>query len=81
MIPLPFLGEAALAGLLGATVGALGLIGVKTLLVGDLVASRTDFGADVSWTDLALIAPVGGGGGVLLPTLAAAWAMRRHLRT
>lgn len=80
MVRAPFLGEAALAGLLGSVVASGALAAVKGYLVDVRLAESASYLRYISWGDYWRTVPVLLVLGVVLATGAAAIALRRHLR-
>ena len=80
MVRAPFLGEAALAGLLGAVVASAALAAVKGYLVDVRLAESASYLRYISWGDYWRVVPVLLILGVVLATGSASVALRRHLR-
>lgn len=79
-IQLPFILEAAIAGLIGAIFGALSVVLIKWLLIDTFLAPEFQFTAWVDWPDTLAIVPWLLVGGILLSAVAAFITLRRYLR-
>jgi cell division transport system permease protein len=79
-IQLPFILEAAIAGLIGAVFAAGGVLLIKLLFVDNVLAPAFQFVAWVDWADTWAIVPWLLGVGVLLSAVAAFITLRRYLR-
>lgn len=79
-IQLPFILEAAIAGLMGAVFGAGCVLLIKWLLIDTFLAPDFQFTAWVGWPDTLAILPWLLAGGVLLSAVAAFITLRRYLR-
>lgn len=79
-IQLPFILEAAIAGLIGAVFAAGGVLLIKLLFVDQVLAPAFQFVAWVDWSDTWAIVPWLLGVGVLLSAVAAFVTLRRYLR-
>ena len=79
-IQLPFILEAAIAGLIGAILAAGGVLLVKALFIDGRLASALQFVAWVDWSDTFRIIPWLLVAGVLLTAVAAFVTLRRYLR-
>jgi cell division transport system permease protein len=79
-IQLPFILEAAIAGLIGAIFAAGGVLLIKLLFIDRVLAPAFQFVAWVDWADTFAIVPWLLGVGVLLSAVAAFVTLRRYLR-
>lgn len=79
-IRLPFLLEGAVAGILGASFGCLGLAVLKMYLIDNVLRPNLRFISWVSWGETFAIFPVLFVIGILLSTLSSFFAIQRHLR-
>lgn len=79
MIRAPFFGEALIAGGLGALLALGALAAFQKWVVVNLFASRSEI-SFVTWTDLAMMAPVLLVVGMFLPALATFGSLRKHLK-
>ncbi|MBD0292576.1 MAG: ABC transporter permease [Jiangellaceae bacterium] len=79
-IQLPFILEAAIAGVTGAVLAAAGVVLVKALFIDGRLAKVLEFVAWVDWNDTLEIVPWLMVSGVLLTAVAAFLTLRRYLR-
>jgi cell division transport system permease protein len=79
-IQLPFLVEAAVAALIGASLAAAGLAGLKHFVIDQRLAPTFRFTAFITWDDLLAVLPIIFGAGILLAVLAAFITLRKYLR-
>ncbi|MGH8828220.1 MAG: permease-like cell division protein FtsX, partial [Jiangellaceae bacterium] len=79
-IQLPFILEAAIAGLIGSVVGCLAVFGLEELIVQRLVAPNFTFTAWVDRSDVWAIVPLLLLTGVLISSIASFITLRRYLR-
>ncbi len=79
-IQLPFILEAAIAGLIGAIFAAGGVLLIKQLLIDGVLAEGYRFTPWVDWSEVWAIVPWLLGVGVLLSAVAAFITLRRYLR-
>lgn len=79
-IQLPFILEAAIAGLIGALFACLGVLSIKWLFVDHVLAPAFQFVSWVGWPETLVILPYLLVGGVLLSAIAAFVTLRRYLR-
>lgn len=79
-IQLPFILEAAIAGLIGSVVGCLAVFGLEELIVQRLVAPNFTFTAWVDRSDVWSIVPLLLLTGVLISAVASFLTLRRYLR-
>lgn len=79
-IQLPFILEAAIAGLIGSVFAALGVVMIKALFVDQVLAPAFQFVAWVGWPETLAIVPWLLAVGVLLSAVAGFITLRRYLR-
>jgi cell division transport system permease protein len=79
-IQLPFILEAAIAGLIGGLLAALVLIGFQAFFVQDILVPAFRFTAWVGWGDVWRIVPILLLTGTLIAAVASFVTLRRHLR-
>ncbi|MGH8773701.1 MAG: permease-like cell division protein FtsX [Jiangellaceae bacterium] len=79
-IQLPFILEAAIAGVIGAVLAVGGVVLVKALFIDEMLAPALRFVAWVNWRDTLGITPWLLAGGVVLSAIAAFLTLRRYLR-
>jgi cell division transport system permease protein len=79
-IQLPFILEAAIAGLIGGVLAALVLIGFQAFFVQDILVPAFRFTAWVGWGDVWRIVPILLLTGTLIAAVASFVTLRRYLR-
>ncbi len=79
-IQLPFILEAAIAGVVGAILAAIGIVLVKALFIDGKMAEALQFVAWVNWVDTLKVLPWLLVAGVVLTAVAAFVTLRRYLR-
>jgi cell division transport system permease protein len=79
-IQLPFILEAAIAGLIGSVVGCLALFGMEQLIISNLIAPNLTFTAWVDSSDVWAAVPWLLLTGVLISAVASFVTLRRYLR-
>lgn len=79
-IQLPFILEAALAGLLGGILACVMLIGVKYIAINNFLAERIPLIEFVGWDAVLSVLPFILAVGALMPAVAAFFALRKYLK-
>jgi len=79
-IQLPFILEAAIAGLMGAVLACLMLIGVKYFAINNFLAERIPLIHFIGWDAVLSVLPFVLAVGALMPSVAAFFALRRYLK-
>lgn len=79
-IQLPFILEAALAGLMGAVMACGMLVGVKYFAINNFLAERIPLINFVGWDAVLSVLPFVLAVGVLMPAVAAFFALRKYLK-
>ncbi|MDT0307865.1 permease-like cell division protein FtsX [Streptomyces sp. DSM 44917] len=79
-IQLPFILEATIAGLMGAVFACLLLVGVKYFAINNFLAERIPVIEFIGWDAVLAVLPWVLAVGVLMPSVAAFFALRRYLK-
>lgn len=79
-IQLPFIVEAAIAGLLGGLLAALSIVGLHVFLIDGYLRETYPDSSFIGWTEVLTTVPVLLGTGVLLAALASFVSLRKYLR-
>ncbi|MFF9786818.1 cell division transport system permease protein [Streptomyces sp. SceaMP-e96] len=79
-IQMPFILEAAIAGLLGATFACVLIVGGKYILVNNWLAERIQVINFIGWDSVVAVLPLVLLIGLLMPALAAFFALRKYLK-
>ncbi|MEU9122732.1 permease-like cell division protein FtsX [Streptomyces sp. NPDC048506] len=79
-IQMPFILEAAIAGLLGATFACVLIVGGKYLLVNNWLAKKIQVINFIGWDSVVTVLPLVLLIGLLMPALAAFFALRKYLK-
>ncbi|GAB7033210.1 permease-like cell division protein FtsX [Streptomyces sp. NPDC021749] len=79
-IQMPFILEAAIAGLLGAAFACVLIVGGKYLLVNNWLAKKIQVINFIGWDSVAAVLPLVLLIGLLMPALAAFFALRKYLK-
>ncbi|RKN39811.1 permease-like cell division protein FtsX [Streptomyces hoynatensis] len=79
-IQLPFILEAAIAGLMGALLACLLLVGVKYFAINNFLAERIPLINFIGWDAVLSVLPFVLAVGALMPSVAAFFALRRYLK-
>ncbi|REK90133.1 ABC transporter permease [Streptomyces inhibens] len=79
-IQMPFILEAAIAGLLGATFACVLIVGGKYVLINNWLAKKIQVINFIGWDSVAAVLPLVLLIGLLMPALAAFFALRKYLK-
>jgi cell division transport system permease protein len=79
-IRMPFILEAVVSALIGATIASVGMVLAKALLIDQVLAPNLTFIAFVTWTEILWILPWLFGVAILISVLASASTLRRYLK-
>ncbi|GHA10488.1 permease-like cell division protein FtsX [Streptomyces echinoruber] len=79
-IQAPFIAEAAIAGLIGASVSVVLIVGAKYLLIDGWLAARIPVVNFIGWDAVIVKLPLVLAIGLLMPGLAALFALRKYLK-
>jgi cell division transport system permease protein len=79
-IQLPFILEAAIAGVMGAVLACVLLVGVKYFAINNFLAERIPLIDFIGWDAVLAVLPFVLAVGALMPSLAAFFALRKYLK-
>lgn len=79
-IRMPFILEAVVSALIGATIASTGIVLAKAFLIDKVLAPNLTFIAFVTWNEVLLILPWLFGVAILISTLASSMTLRRYLK-